>query len=495
MNSIEDQVRAATQAEAATMRQVRPLRLPPTPGTAPRPAARARRLTSWLAPVTAAAVVIALAVSLVIIRDIQNGPVVSPAGPATATGVPPYYVALYNPAQVTPAPSATPSPSAVTTKSPTSAQSTRSATSSSSATAVPCAVALTQECTVTPTDLLVGDTFTGAKVAIVPPPAGSAFYGVTAAADDRTFVVDTDTKPGVSDISLTKTLYLLTIAPGTSSPTRLTRLPIPPLPGIIAIALSGSGRELAVAQLGQKTSLVRLRIYSVATGQLLHSWSTGDSTVFDRGADVMNDENRGLTWVDGDRALDFPASWQVRKQVGTVKVGKRTIPKVLFTEHLTVRTLDVSAGGGDLVADSRAVWSAAHPATEEYPTGCAWGHDPLVSADGKTVVCVSVSGPPARGPADERVHWRLAWLANSISAPSTARTLFTDTIVAPLASEYWLDGLWTNPSGSTALGYWYLGSYTAQVPPVHFGIMSSGGFRPLPTPPALIAGDPLGLAW
>ena len=87
MNPIEDQVRAATRAEASAMREVRPLRLPPE--AAPRPAARSRfaarrprRWRGWLAPVTAAAVVIALAISLVTIRDSSNGRVV----PATQSG-------------------------------------------------------------------------------------------------------------------------------------------------------------------------------------------------------------------------------------------------------------------------------------------------------------------------------------------------------------------------------------------------------------------------
>jgi len=42
MNSIEDQVRAATRAEASTLREVRPLRLPPdaAPGRAARPGSR-----------------------------------------------------------------------------------------------------------------------------------------------------------------------------------------------------------------------------------------------------------------------------------------------------------------------------------------------------------------------------------------------------------------------------------------------------------------------
>jgi hypothetical protein len=48
-------------------------------------ARRARWFRSWIAPVTAATAVVALAISLVIVRDIPNARVVSPAGPVNAT--------------------------------------------------------------------------------------------------------------------------------------------------------------------------------------------------------------------------------------------------------------------------------------------------------------------------------------------------------------------------------------------------------------------------
>jgi hypothetical protein len=54
-------------------------------------------------PLAAGVAVIALAISLVVIKDLRSGPVVvSPPGPATVSGVPPYYVTLYSPPQPTP---------------------------------------------------------------------------------------------------------------------------------------------------------------------------------------------------------------------------------------------------------------------------------------------------------------------------------------------------------------------------------------------------------
>jgi hypothetical protein len=101
-----------------------------------------------MAPVTAAAAVVAVALSLVIVREISNGPVVPPAGSGSASGVPRYYGAIsgakfgwyaYAPL------------------------------------------------TVQPNDLVVGDTVTGKKLATIGAPTGTEWEGVTAAADDRTF--------------------------------------------------------------------------------------------------------------------------------------------------------------------------------------------------------------------------------------------------------------------------------------------------------------------
>jgi hypothetical protein len=156
MNSVEDQVRAATRAQASAMRAVRPLRLPPAPGAAParRAASRPRRWRRWMAPVTAAVAMIAVAVSLVIVRAISNGPVVPPAGSASAPTVPPrYYVAI--------------SGGAIGWYGYAPLTSTKS---------------------VPPNHLVVGDTATGNKLATIAAPTGTAWTGVTAAADDRTFV-------------------------------------------------------------------------------------------------------------------------------------------------------------------------------------------------------------------------------------------------------------------------------------------------------------------
>ncbi len=195
MTEPEDLVRSTTRAIASTVRDVPSLRL--AAGRTPRPAlrpggARCAPPAGWLAVTAAAAVVLAVAVSLVIIRDIPNGRVVPAASPASPVSVPAYYVAI---------------------SAPTTAARN---------------------------DLVVGDTSTGGRLATVPAPNGTVFGVVTAAADDRTFIVDELPTAGAVRYA---TWYLLRISPGASSPARLTRLPIPATPVSVfrAATVSESG--------------------------------------------------------------------------------------------------------------------------------------------------------------------------------------------------------------------------------------------------------------
>jgi hypothetical protein len=470
MTSVEDQVRAATRAQAAALREVRPLRLPPAASPGLGPASRARRSRAWIAPITAAAAVIALAVSLVSIRDIPNGRVVPPAGPVPAVaGVPRYYVTLYSPPQ--PA-TASPSPAA-----PCAA--------SKSGQPVACASAGT-------TDLLVGDTFTGARLAVVTPPAGSFFSGVAAAADDRTFVVD------ATAMTLTgaRTWYLLRIASGTSSPARLTRLAIPPLTGIDAIALSGSGRELAVA-LGLGNGSSEVRVYSVGTGRLLRLWSTKDPQALGING-YFAEQSRALAWIDGDHAVAFAASW-LEEPTGLIKAaqalarekGLTTVERAKKTaalekryggptSHMTWRRLDIAAAGGDLMADSTVIWSwaSALKVPDLHSFTCQYGGIQLISADGKTVVCASVT--LQQGTPGKAASWRVAWLAFSVPT-GAVRTLYQLTVGAPQQPSPY--GLWTGTSGRTLIVEWVPFSASSQAPPRHVGVISHGTFWQLPSPP------------
>jgi hypothetical protein len=254
MTATEDRARAAMRAIAGTVNDAPPLRLAAArdlkqapdevraaghgprrlvlrrPGGATRRGTRGGRRRRWsvLAPLAAAVTIVAVAVTLAIIRDIPNGGVAGPstatptagspaASGATATGVPEYYVAWMQ--------ADTPY-------------------------------------------LVVGDTFTGKAVATVGAPAGvslEAVYG--AAADDRTFIVTGDRRGADAGT----VWYLLRTAPGSAKPARLTPLPVPVRQSPAGAALSPDGTELAVALPGSPATL---RVYSVESGSLLRDWST-----------------------------------------------------------------------------------------------------------------------------------------------------------------------------------------------------------------------------
>jgi hypothetical protein len=112
--------------------------------------------------------------------------------------------------------------------------------------------------------------------------AGTTFAGITTgAADDRTFVVDTqsgsldpESKPWQP-----RTWYPLRIDPGSAKAAQLTPLPIPGTAAgtnLMGIALSPDGTELAVALqpdgLNDPSAPTYVWVYSVASGAVLHSW-------------------------------------------------------------------------------------------------------------------------------------------------------------------------------------------------------------------------------
>jgi hypothetical protein len=448
MTPAERAVRAATRAYGETVTEIPPLDLTAAarPGERHVRPRRGRRFPAWLAPVAAAVAVIALAISLVIVRNI-------PARPAPAAGgVPRYYAALI------------PQP-------PQGFQN----------------------------KLVVGDTLTGARLATLTPPRGKSFSVVTAAADDRTFVVAAQPiYDGAADKQFpARTWYLLRIAPGTSSQARLTRLPtLPDLKGayLLAVALSGSGREIAVGFIPNYAtspeSPVQVRVYSVTTGNLERAWSTSDQTVFGgpgRNAAGNGPPSTALTWVDDDRALAFPTI--------SAASDPRTHEDVM---HESVRLLDMSAGGGDLIADSRVIWSTQResvPVTDQHgQLSCVNNLSifPILTADGKTIVCAAFKSPNPQGPIFAPGPLTLAWLAYSTSAPTVARTLAQVTVGAPSSTTPAIDLLWADSSGGTLIGTWTLDTAVAlsgggsfQNPPQayrpHWGVISDGKFRPLTT--------------
>jgi hypothetical protein len=472
MSREEDLIRSTTHAIASTVREVPPLRLEPaadelrSPARVPRrERGHARHWWSWGAPLTAAAVVVALAISLVLVKDIPNGSAVpsntnsSTAGPA---GAPRYYVAL---TEVT--------------------RQTRTLTDG------------VQD------GIVVGDSLTGKTLATFAPPANTTFQSVTAAADDRTFVVFALTSstgsfnPSSKSVTLTGSWYEVRLAPGTANLARLSKLPIKPWswagqhssapsPGeIYATALSASGQELAVADVPDLPAADKpwnwqeVKVFSVATGRLLHDWTENAPNdvlegVGSESFDGIPTGPSNLTWIDGDQALALATS--SHNVAGTV-TG-------------TIRRLNVAGPTrGDLMADSSVIWSGKLTWNEGYGCYAVDGWPPLVSADGKTVTCTNYA---------ELKSAPTGWMASFVTDPLPPRTAadirprFNYRVTSPLdqngkplAGGADTSLQWVSPSGDTLIVQWH---YIASRPPatgVHFGVISPGKFTPLKLPTSL----------
>jgi hypothetical protein len=410
--TVEDRVRTATRARADLVTDIRPLELP-----ADRPhrvpfAPPTRRWVGWLAPIAAAAVVIALAVTLVSTRHSAGpptvpatSPTVSPAIAAIEKTVPEYYAEITGPNAVT-----------------------------------------------------VGDDRTGAVVATVSPPGNVTFVGMTAAADDRTFVLDTQ-----ADGDGTHAWYLLRVNPGASNPTQLTPLPIATLPGadqIDGLALSPDASELAVffqpygsfsTEGAQKVlsggphGPFTLRTYSLATGQALRTWTTpaSRSEALSSSSSATIDNEVNLTWTADGRTLGFLFS--------------------PFTTPTYERTLNVTGPGADLIADSRPVLAL----TDTAPECDGWS---VLTSDGKTTICGINSYAPGGGCTAPKAEFALY----PVSTGKLAGFLYRDQGLCATA-QTWV--IWAR-SAASAIGV--IAVYgKGNTPTVTVGVLTPGKFTPL----------------
>jgi len=421
MSPLEDEIRDTLRSEAARLREVRPLNLPAVAaGREPRPVPGTRggwRRRGWLAPAAAAAAVVLVAAALVTLRALGNGHAAPAANPGPASGpavaadtLPRYYVRL--------------------------GFQFGSANSRGPA-------------------IVVGDEQAGKTIATVPLLPNGKYTrqsmtdgSVTGAADDRTFVVSASVGANGRQV-LPLTWYLVRIFPGAADPVRVTKLPIG-FPArsasgspwgwyVDTTALSGDGTELAVVASDDTPSFKagepeELQVYSVATGRLQHSWPAG------------------IDQAEGNRQPISDLSW-----VGDGTVGFAVTYTPAVREE--VRTMDLSASGGSLLADSRVVWSQYVPPSrltpeqkatilviEPVPHAC---DTPFLTADGQAVVC----GNATYSASDKRLS--AVWLAYPLATPTRPRVLGR---VQEPANVSVFDGpvsvTWANPSGTEVIGTW-----------------------------------------
>jgi hypothetical protein len=310
---IEDRLRAATRAAADTVTpdSVPPLRLPSDRPSRSRGGSRAFASVwgRWLAPAAAAVAVVAVAVAMVVVgRTVDHrtggtrpgasssrpGPVRwgPPISSYVASGrVPRYYVSIESHGNPN----------------------------------------------FNPSYAVVRATATGATLGTFVPAAGKTVVAVTADAHDRTFVLDE--QPWVNPNSNAnqsfepRTFYLLTLDSG-GHIAALNSVPVS-VPGgqlMTGFALSPDGGRLAIAvqpdNNNREPGLTEVKVITLATGAT-QTWTANGTIGFGP------DDARSLSWTADERTLAF--DWEGNG------------PGV----HTGIWLLDLSAGGGSLLADSR----------------------------------------------------------------------------------------------------------------------------------------------
>jgi hypothetical protein len=447
--NIDNRIRTAIGATAATVREVPPLTLPadPVPARPGRlPVRRPRRgWSGWLIPVAAAVAVIAVAATLVAVRTV-SGPAphgVGQPGPATS-GV------AANPNQV-------PAYYALVTK-PTAA---------------------------TPADLTIAETATGKTLFTIKPPQNTSFGSVTAAADDRTFVVAVAPLP--SDLSLPMAVVgwdLLRVNPGATGYT-LRRLSIPATPRktlLGGFALSPDGTELALLfdsdTVGAMTIVAgtaTLRVYSVASGQALHTWQSVSKQSL-TGLGANSGASGTVTWLANGHGLAFV--WDAAENTGQNLL--KVTPEVWRLELAKPPGTGLLAGSTPVVMNPTGVFAGGvwvnGICSRLYATadgnGAVCGTESMLAVPNGTTDCQATMPPLAFRAYSGDGSYRVLYTVPSAKAPK-------GKCVDGKASV-----LWASPSGSTLVGVVStalvsgsldLGPFTNVV-----GVLAHGRWTPLP---------------
>jgi hypothetical protein len=410
MTPLQNKLRAALRETADEIpAQAPPLRLSPHPR-----ASRNARWRAWAAPLAAAALVVAtVAASLAVAGSLKHQP--AAAGPqAGPDGVPAYYVALTTTAK----------PQSDVENMLDSASQTDSAAE-------------------------LRSTRTGAVLArITPPKPYVSFTGVTAAADDRTFVLSAQ---GPEHYPVppfpAQRLFLLRIDPAARACARmtLTALPAADVPAgyeITNMALSPDGTRLAAETAQSLVGESKLNVFDLATGTE-RSWSvsTCPGCVSSGG---------GMLWfgVDTDAV-----SWTAD--------GRH----VAFIWYPTVRLLDTRAAGSGLLTDSKTVatWTGGLKGLNQW-------RGAIITPDGRTVLGIEdLAGNNLNGPIREHL---VSW-----SAATGRQTAVLSNLNARKLGDF-EQILYTNADGSVLV-------LTYQRPGAKAMIVREGRSDPIPWSPSI----------
>jgi hypothetical protein len=315
---IEDRVRAATRAAADTVApdSVSPLRLPSDRAFRARSGWFASAWVRWLAPMAAAAAVVAVAVAMVTVgRTVDH----SPGGPQAA-------------------PFARPGP--VRTGPPIS-----SYVASGQVPRYYVSIESHGNPNFNPSYAVVRATATGAVIGTYAPAADGTVVAVTADAHDRTFVLDeqpwAQPDSNASQNVEPRTFFSLILnQAGQVMLVRKVPASVPAGQLMTGFALSPDGTKLAIAvqpDNKREPDLAEVKVITLATGAT-RTWIANGTIGFGP------DDARSLSWADDERTLAF--DW----------LGSGS------GLNAGVWLLDVATGGGSLLADSREAVSLANQA-------------------------------------------------------------------------------------------------------------------------------------
>jgi hypothetical protein len=295
--------------------------------------------------------------------------------------------------------------------------------------------------------LVAANVRTGVILGSVAAPAG--FDGLYAAANDRAFLVDASQGTGQGPRT---TWWMLRLAPGTAHPVRFTQMPLKLVRQPLSLSVSPDGTQVVTAggaTIPGSPGLTAVVLYSVATGAVLHSWTSSDTI-------------DSIGWTGTGQALVYQAN-------GTE-----------FLVH------DIATPGRDLAAGSTPLVTIGSPGNpvSGNPAECTTASNWKTSADGTTFICAAMTETLA-GPGGQpttscsgKPPVRLAFLRLAAgsrepgSAPAGTDYTTTDPCGSYLdATALW----WASPDGTAVIGQL---SY-----PGHneMGVFYGGRYVPLPS--------------
>jgi hypothetical protein len=293
-----------------------------------------------------------------------------------------------------------------------------------------------------PSYAVVRATATGKLLGTVKPSLpGYTVLGASAAADDRTFVLDEAKWVGYDDVSHPQTWqprsYFLLRLNSAGRAVSVTRLPVNTVGLVTGVALSADGTKLAIAVRPQPYSEYnpeQVRIYTLATGAV-RTWAAqgtliGQGQTQTGGSSFSPDDTGSLSWTANGKWLAF--DWS---------------PFLADAAKEGTWLLNTTLRGTKLLVDSRQVQHAglgtAAGCVDSLMSGPTCEGDTIVTPDGSALVCGATPDTDLFGPqvTDEYLEFSTA----------TGKAHVLGSWVLTNVHEQIFGVRWSNPSGSVII--------------------------------------------